>query len=232
MIHPIETSYKGYRFRSRLEARWAVFFDTLPLRWRYETEGFVVVKDVCYLPDFYLPDWDVYLEVRPDLPDPGPVRDGVLAVVEHGRFTPIGKFMVAAAALWREEGDKIKPRLYMLCGTPGVPSLEGREHWRLEGREQWALNDGAVLLNLQRIDGEAHFEINAWSDDVRGNLGIWPFYRGGVCPPSGEWTESVYWPDYVVPRQYIGDGRDYASPRLMRAYHAARSARFEHGESG
>jgi hypothetical protein len=24
----IETHYKGYRFRSRLEARWAVFFDT------------------------------------------------------------------------------------------------------------------------------------------------------------------------------------------------------------
>lgn len=27
----IETRYKGYRFRSRLEARWAVFFDALGL---------------------------------------------------------------------------------------------------------------------------------------------------------------------------------------------------------
>ena len=26
-IKAIETVYKGYRFRSRLEARWAVFFD-------------------------------------------------------------------------------------------------------------------------------------------------------------------------------------------------------------
>ena len=26
-IKAIETYYKGYRFRSRLEARWAVFFD-------------------------------------------------------------------------------------------------------------------------------------------------------------------------------------------------------------
>lgn len=25
----IQTSYKGYRFRSRLEARWAVYFDTI-----------------------------------------------------------------------------------------------------------------------------------------------------------------------------------------------------------
>ncbi len=28
-IKAIETRYKGYRFRSRLEARWAVFFDAL-----------------------------------------------------------------------------------------------------------------------------------------------------------------------------------------------------------
>ena len=32
-IKAIETSYKGYLFRSRLEARWAVFFDALGLVW-------------------------------------------------------------------------------------------------------------------------------------------------------------------------------------------------------
>ena len=40
MIKAIETQYKGYRFRSRLEARWAVFFDALQVRWDYELEGF------------------------------------------------------------------------------------------------------------------------------------------------------------------------------------------------
>jgi hypothetical protein len=35
----IETLYRGYRFRSRTEARWAVFFDKLGLRWDYEEEG-------------------------------------------------------------------------------------------------------------------------------------------------------------------------------------------------
>jgi hypothetical protein len=29
MIHAIETEYKGNLFRSRLESRWAVFFDEL-----------------------------------------------------------------------------------------------------------------------------------------------------------------------------------------------------------
>ena len=31
-IAAIETKYKGYRFRSRLEARWAVFFDALGIK--------------------------------------------------------------------------------------------------------------------------------------------------------------------------------------------------------
>ena len=38
-IKPIETIYNGYRFRSRLEARWAVFFDALNIQCLYETEG-------------------------------------------------------------------------------------------------------------------------------------------------------------------------------------------------
>lgn len=50
-IKPIQTRYKGYRFRSRLEARWAVFFDTLGLDWEYEPEGFEL-KSGRYLPDF------------------------------------------------------------------------------------------------------------------------------------------------------------------------------------
>ncbi|CUB58669.1 hypothetical protein BN2127_JRS10_04604 [Bacillus subtilis] len=51
-IKPIETIYKGYRFRSRLEARWAVFFDTLGIKWRYENEGYDLGKLGWYLPDF------------------------------------------------------------------------------------------------------------------------------------------------------------------------------------
>ena len=54
-IAAIETKYKGYRFRSRLEARWAVFFDALGIEWLYETEGFNLGEAGLYLPDFYLP---------------------------------------------------------------------------------------------------------------------------------------------------------------------------------
>ena len=51
-IKPIETIYNGYRFRSRLEARWAVFFDTLNVPYEYEPEGFVLHNGDWYLPDF------------------------------------------------------------------------------------------------------------------------------------------------------------------------------------
>lgn len=36
----IQTEYKGYLFRSRLEARWAVFFDACGIAWEYEPEGY------------------------------------------------------------------------------------------------------------------------------------------------------------------------------------------------
>lgn len=53
MIKAIETSYRGYKFRSRLEARWAVFFDALGIKWDYEPEGFELPGGVRYLPDFF-----------------------------------------------------------------------------------------------------------------------------------------------------------------------------------
>jgi hypothetical protein len=59
----IETNYKGYRFRSRLEARWAVFFDTIEIEWLYEPQGFRNDQD-CWLPDFHLPKTNTWVEVK------------------------------------------------------------------------------------------------------------------------------------------------------------------------
>lgn len=64
-IKAIETHYNGYRFRSRLEARWAVFFDAAGIKYEYEPEGFTLQNGLCYLPDFYLPEENVYVEVKP-----------------------------------------------------------------------------------------------------------------------------------------------------------------------
>jgi hypothetical protein len=61
----IETHYNGYRFRSRLEARWAVFFDHAHIKYEYEPQGFELEDGTRYLPDFYLPEHDYYVEVKP-----------------------------------------------------------------------------------------------------------------------------------------------------------------------
>jgi hypothetical protein len=69
MITPIETQYDGYRFRSRTEARTAVFFNQLGIRYEYEKEGFCVLGHN-YLPDFWLPDLGIFYEVKGDEPEP------------------------------------------------------------------------------------------------------------------------------------------------------------------
>lgn len=53
-IKAIETEYAGHRFRSRLEARWAVFFDHMQIAWEYEAEGYEMSDGTRYLPDFRL----------------------------------------------------------------------------------------------------------------------------------------------------------------------------------
>lgn len=52
--------------RSKTEARWAVYFDQLGIKWNYEPEPFDFGEGIFYLPDFYLPEFKTYAEVKPD----------------------------------------------------------------------------------------------------------------------------------------------------------------------
>lgn len=80
-----KTKYKGIEFRSRLEARWAVFFDALGLSWEYEPEGYRLDDGTCYLPDFYVHNISghvgkiqhgdgIYVEVKGKLTDDDKVK--------------------------------------------------------------------------------------------------------------------------------------------------------------
>lgn len=72
MMRAIETFYKGCRFRSRLEARWAVLLDTLGCGWSYEAQGFALDGEP-YLPDFWIPFAD---HCRQSYPDGSPPESG------------------------------------------------------------------------------------------------------------------------------------------------------------
>ena len=66
-VRALPVAYRGFRFRSRLEGRWAVFFDAIGIEYQYEPQGFQFDRGVCYLPDFYLPRVNTFAEVKPDL---------------------------------------------------------------------------------------------------------------------------------------------------------------------
>lgn len=64
-LKAIETLYGGYRFRSRLEARWAVFLEGCGLKFDYEPEGFDL-DGIRYLPDFWV--HPQYTRDMPEIP--------------------------------------------------------------------------------------------------------------------------------------------------------------------
>lgn len=62
-IKALQTPYRGITYRSRTEARWAVFLDELRVSYDYEPEGMDLGGE-WYLPDFWLPSPGVWLEVK------------------------------------------------------------------------------------------------------------------------------------------------------------------------
>jgi len=63
-IQAKRTTYKNILFRSKLEAQWALFFDLVGVTWEYEAKHFDLGQ-VRYLPDFWLPKLEVFVEIKP-----------------------------------------------------------------------------------------------------------------------------------------------------------------------
>lgn len=102
-IKAIPTRYKGYHFRSRTEARWAVFFEALGLIWEYEPQGFDT-PDGPYLPDFklhgdYGPVWFEVKGVPPTSREVDLLRYVVRAVPPtHGELSRYPSALIAAGS--------------------------------------------------------------------------------------------------------------------------------------
>ena len=152
-ITAIQTEYKGYRFRSRLEARWAVFFDACHVNWEYEPEGFALPNGQFYLPDFFLHGCagrspsDLYVEVKGKMTeaDAKKIRQfsGVTGTENHAVVNPI--LIVGGIP----DGDDIWD-IEEFCqdiGYYGFPGIKG----------------GPYPFNFETIDGDyfvAHPGIN------------------------------------------------------------------------
>lgn len=211
MIKAIETVYKGYRFRSRLEARWAVFFDNFGLNYQYESEGFDL-DGTWYLPDFHLPEYDLWLEIKPpELPDLEAQKKAVLLHWAKQKELNEGKF---------------KQNVGIICGSPWFPKLS-------LGSDGLKILDGyIILIPIGPID--------IWSVECfkgnRDSWDIWPIYFDDgfdgfidlrtIPPFTQKVYQSLVFPYQWMDRIYIGAGDSYATTDLTKAYQAARQARF------
>jgi hypothetical protein len=66
--HAIKTNYKGITFRSRLESRFATLMDELHIRYIYEPMKYNLIDGGTYMIDFFLPDQQLYVELKPKWP--------------------------------------------------------------------------------------------------------------------------------------------------------------------
>lgn len=132
MIKSIPTEYSGYLFRSRLEARWAFYFDRSSIAWDYEPEGFRIDSKTKYLPDFWLPEQKCFVEIKPNV-------------------NPARKEVAKCKAV------STKYKMVLICGDP----LEHRAMVYVDGDRSACVAKRAMKdwlrIDLIKGDPEIHF---------------------------------------------------------------------------
>jgi hypothetical protein len=194
---PIQTIYKGWRLRSRTEARWAVFFDALGIRWEYEPEGFQFADGTRYLPDFWLPGFNRlgFNRLGPGVDD---AQRGCFVEVKGGDCR-VPEFV--CRDIWEP------PQQPSYAMDPG----DFRKAWMLatEGRQQ-------VLCVWGAPRAENFILFRGDSTEVR--------FDGKYLPGGRNADEYRLFLD--------PQGIKFFDEVVDRAVCAARSARFEFGQSG
>ncbi len=176
-VKALETHYNGYRFRSRLEARWAVFFDTVGIDYHYESEAFDLADGQQYLPDFFLkrgirflgeerPRQDVWVDIEPASELTDDERQKVVSFVRQ-----TGKSILLIAGdpgnkadvlyLQRLEDDTLDAAdvafMELADGQAGL--VAERERAKLERSEDQALIERRMQTDLLRESYRAAREI-------------------------------------------------------------------------
>ena len=160
----IETSYKGYKFRSRLEARWAVFFDTCGVKWEYEPEGFDLGNGIWYLPDFLLND--VYTKYVSGTPINLWVE--VKGVMTEQDAIKIKKFALSNEDYTgnKSDGYSLENPIILLLGIP-----TGKDFFDLmyDMQEMSSSNiiRGVEAFDFVLIDGDSYYAYPSISKDKK-----------------------------------------------------------------
>lgn len=229
-IKAIETEYAGCRFRSRLEARWAVFFDVLGITWEYEPNAYHIgFGGFSYLPDFWLPGTRTWVEVKGSEEAALASSQKLMNAVDYGCGLPE-----------TENSRETLRGLLILGPVPRVPSSPLRlGHAIMQHRKgvwvgRWMFTASTPLV-VDAGDG--------WYGDATWGSG-WDDPSNISCTGTVPLTECVdlrtYPYDGRLPAAVRDQTREDAYWELIQpmdrktqdAYRAARSARFDHGHSG
>jgi hypothetical protein len=198
----IQTSYGSYRFRSRLEAKWAVFFDAIGVEgWVYEKEGFELSCGLRYLPDFWIPynaatppGWGFWVEIKPE------------------PLNPRESFLLGELA--RETGH----RSYAICGQPrpGCYTISVFDHHHGGIPSAIPLVRNAYLVEIDNHQKPGFLEHFA-------EYGYHPGPDPELRLINGAGIDRGFFEGRAFSTGWTGSLHD--------ALRAANSARFEHGES-
>lgn len=196
-MRAIQTEWRGYNFRSRLEARYAVLFEDAGLEWRYEVQGFELNDGRRYLPDFYLPDLDLYVEIKGVEPDPEVerlLRDFTRPII----------LMVGLPDFGSRLFDGIRGKLftYSTSEIGRMPFIADAELSRCRECEEWVVCVHPESDALHEGECELIHQRSQWQ--------TW-----------GPHCEHGFEKDWQV----------HSHHELEQAAKAAKSARFEHGDS-
>ncbi|MBC7149019.1 MAG: hypothetical protein H5U22_06535 [Rhizobium sp.] len=141
-IKAIPTLYNHVQFRSRLEARWAAFFDLAGIEWDYEPfdlDG--------WAPDFLLTGLDILVEVKPF--DFGralsaDALDGLTKVAPHARSHSV---LLLGSSPWTDNSIGISLERCALVSVANSSTL-----WRQAGNAvQWLPPTDTYSDQINRI---------------------------------------------------------------------------------
>jgi hypothetical protein len=244
-MEPIDTEFRGDLFRSRTEARWAVFFSEVEEEYKYEPQGFNL-NGTSYLPDFWLPDLEIWVEVKPD-------RDYTLEELQKAQLLSEESRSVVAVVCGqpRAELDEVvlgakSEKIYSTGHTIDLflgPVWDRVSNERVkvqfvDGQWEW------IADHIREAFRRRDVVFDGTEESVRRMKELYPDfleYRGEDRSEwETKWERRKRYSGYVWYADEQGLGLQYAgryfvddeTRPIVNALRAAQQARFEHGESG
>jgi len=243
-IKAIQTKYNDNFFRSRIEARWAVFFKTLGVTYEYEKEGYQLTSSLRYLPDFWLPEQEYWREIKGTNPTQKEKQKMALLTEGTGKdgyilSGDIGEKKISLTNFDLDDGY-LKPLYDVWIVYGNIESYSSDfilSFWTGE------IIDFLKSKHSKYSLGEIPNKIESIKDVQKAIVADKRYYRqkhrkehtfytcNNLCYSS---LGGMGW-SYRKEKLELG-AIDFRSERLKydqisHAYRAARSARFEHGET-